>query len=361
MSQNSPAHLTTTVPRRAVVTGAAGFIGSHLAHALVQAGAIVIGVDRRDPATDPTAAANLAALQGIPGYMHVTADLVSCAIEPLLVDANAVFHLAGIPGVRPSWGPKFSDYVASNVLGTHRVMDAVARMGVPRLVVASSSSVYGATDGGASVETDRPQPASPYAVTKLAEEQLCLAHSTQAHCPTSVVALRYFTVYGPRQRPDMFTHRVLTAALTGQPLRLYGDGHQRRDFTYVDDAVSATIAAATVPTAQGVINVGGGSGASLLEVINIARSLTGHEVQVHQEHPRNGDVLTTRANRGRAQEVLGWQPQVDLHNGMHAHMRALAAALHAEEPRSHGLRSFDGSAPLAALADLALLPRPTHS
>ncbi|WP_329426143.1 NAD-dependent epimerase/dehydratase family protein [Streptomyces sp. NBC_01268] len=202
MSRNSPAHLTTTVPRRAVVTGAAGFIGSHLARALVQAGAIVIGVDRRDPATDPTAAANLAALQGIPGYMHVTADLLSCAIEPLLVEANAVFHLAGIPGVRPSWGPKFSDYVASNILATHRVMDAVARMGVPRLVVASSSSVYGATDGGASVETDRPQPASPYAVTKLAEEQLCLAHSTQAPLPDQ------------RRRPAVL-HRLRPPAAAG--------------------------------------------------------------------------------------------------------------------------------------------------
>ncbi|MGW1928516.1 NAD-dependent epimerase/dehydratase family protein [Streptomyces sp. NPDC001919] len=316
--------MTTAVPRRAVVTGAAGFIGSHLAHALVQAGAIVVGVDRRDPATDPTAAASLAVLKGLPGYIHVTADLLSCAIEPLLVDANAVFHLAGIPGVRPSWGPMFSEYVASNVLATHRVMDAVSRMGVPRLVVASSSSVYGPTDGGASVETDRPQPASPYAVTKLAEEQLCLVHSTQAHCPTSVVALRYFTVYGPRQRPDMFTHRALTAALAGRPLRLYGDGHQRRDFTYIDDAVAATIAAATIPTASGVINVGGGSSASLLEVINIANSLAGREIQVHQEHPRSGDVLTTRANPGRALEVLGWRPQVDLPTGMRAHMQALA-------------------------------------
>ncbi|MFE6287836.1 NAD-dependent epimerase/dehydratase family protein [Streptomyces sp. NPDC057877] len=320
-----PSNPTTAVLRRAVVTGAAGFIGSHLAHALAQTGATVIGVDRRNPATDPTAALNLAPLQGTPGYMHVTADLLSCAIEPLLIDANAVFHLAGIPGVRPSWGPRFSEYVASNVLATHRVMDAAARMGVPRVVVASSSSVYGPTDGGASVETDRPRPASPYAVTKLAEEQLCLAHSAQANCPTSVVALRYFTVYGPRQRPDMFTHLALTAALTGRPLRLYGDGHQRRDFTYIDDAVTATIAAATTPAASGVINVGGGSSASLLEVINIANSLAGREIQIHQENPHRGDVPTTRANPTHAQEALGWQPQIDLHSGMRAQMQALVS------------------------------------
>ncbi|MEV5681246.1 NAD-dependent epimerase/dehydratase family protein [Streptomyces sp. NPDC052179] len=317
---------TAAAPRRAVVTGSAGFIGSHLARALVEAGTTVIGVDRRDPSTDPTAAANLAALRGLSGYHHVTADLLHCAVEPLLIDADAVFHLAGIPGVRPSWGPRFGDYVASNVLATHRVLEACTSLGVPRLVVASSSSIYGSTDGGASVEADRPKPASPYAVTKLAEEQLCLAYAERPLGP-SVVALRYFTVYGPRQRPDMFTHRTLQAALTGQPLRLYGDGHQRRDFTYIDDVVAATIAAAVVPTANGAINVGGGSNASLLEVINIVTSLTGRDIQLQQDHARNGDVLLTRADPSRARDVLGWQPRVDLHNGLRAHMQALAAQL----------------------------------
>ncbi|MBB5940202.1 NAD-dependent epimerase/dehydratase family protein [Streptomyces zagrosensis] len=315
---------TNAAPRRAVVTGSAGFIGSHLAHALVQAGTTVIGVDRRDPSTDPTAATNLAALQGRPGYHHVTADLLHCAIDPLLIDAETVFHLAGIPGVRPSWGAQFGDYLASNVLATHRVLEACTRIGVARLVVASSSSVYGPTDGGASLESDRPKPASPYAVTKLAEEQLCLAYAERPIGP-SVVALRYFTVYGPRQRADMFTHRALHAALTGQPLRLYGDGHQRRDFTYIDDVIAATIAAAVVPTAHGAINVGGGSNASLLDVINIATSLTGRDIQLHWDHARNGDVLLTRADPSRARKVLGWQPRVDLHNGLRPHMQALAA------------------------------------
>jgi nucleoside-diphosphate-sugar epimerase len=309
-----------------VVTGSAGFIGSHLAHTLVQAGTTVVGVDRRDPSADATATANLSALRGLPGYVHVTADLLNCAIDPLLLDADAVFHLAGIPGVRPSWGPQFSDYLASNVLASHRVLEACTRIGVPRLVVASSSSVYGPTDGGASVEADRPQPASPYAVTKLAEEQLCLAYATRPSSP-SVVALRYFTVYGPRQRADMFTHRALQAALTGQPLRLYGDGHQRRDFTYIDDVVTATIAAAAVPAAHGAINVGGGSNASLLEVINIAASLVGRDIQIHQDHARSGDVLLTRADPSRAREVLGWQPRVNLHTGLRAHMQALAVQI----------------------------------
>ncbi|MDX2525179.1 NAD-dependent epimerase/dehydratase family protein [Streptomyces europaeiscabiei] len=322
MSESTSAS-TTPTPRRAVVTGAAGFIGSHLAHTLLQAGTTVIGVDRRDPAADQTAAANLAASHGLPGYMHITADLLTCAIDPLLFDADVVFHLAGIPGVRASWGPYFGDYVASNILATQRVMDAATRMRVPRVVVASSSSVYGPTSGGPSVESDHPRPASPYAVTKLAEEQLCLAHAARADCPTDVVALRYFTVYGPRQRPDMFTHRALLAAITGQPLRLYGDGHQRRDFTYIDDVVAATIAAAAASNGTGIVNVGGGSNVSLLEVINIAKSLVGRDIQIHTEHARNGDVLTTRANPGRAHDLLGWHPTVDLHNGMRAQMQAL--------------------------------------
>lgn len=323
---------STPILRRAVVTGAAGFIGSHLAQALLQGGTTVIGVDRRDPAADQTAANNLAALHGVPGYMHITADLLTLAIDPLLFDADVIFHLAGIPGVRPSWGPQFSDYVASNILASQRLMDAATRMRVPRLVVASSSSVYGPTSGGPSVEGDRPRPTSPYAVTKLAEEQLCLAHAARADCPTSVVALRYFTVYGPRQRPDMFTHRALWSAITAEPLRLYGDGHQRRDFTYIGDAVAATIAAAFAPNDTGIVNVGGGSNASLLEVINIANSLVGRDIRIHVDHARNGDVLTTRANPDRAHEVLGWQPRVDLHNGMRAQMQALTqlAAPHAE-------------------------------
>ncbi|MFF1676139.1 NAD-dependent epimerase/dehydratase family protein [Streptomyces sp. NPDC058256] len=322
MSQR-PSASAAPVPRRAVVTGVAGFIGSHLAHSLLQAGTTVIGVDRRDPATDRAAATNLAALDGLPGYIHVTADLLTCAIDPLLLDANVIFHLAGVPGVRPSWGPHFSEYVNSNILATQRMMEAATRIRVPRLVVASSSSVYGSTDGSHSVESDHPRPASPYAVTKLAEEQLCLAHAARGDCPTSVIALRYFTVYGPRQRSDMFTHRALEAALTGRPLRLYGDGHQRRDFTYIDDAIAATIAAAAAPKAAGIVNVGGGSSVSLLEVINIAKNVVGRDIEIQLESERIGDVWITRADPRHAYEVLGWQPAVDLHNGMHAQMKAM--------------------------------------
>ncbi|WP_328869662.1 NAD-dependent epimerase/dehydratase family protein [Streptomyces sp. NBC_00287] len=314
--------------QRALVTGSAGFIGSHLAETLARSGTTVIGVDRRDPATDRTAAANLTSLHGLPSYTHITADLATCAIDPLLIDADVVFHLAGIPGVRPSWGPRFVDYVNCNIFATQRLMESLTRMHVPRLVVASSSSVYGAAVGGPSVESDPPHPVSPYAVTKLAEEQLCLAHSTRSNCPTRVVALRYFTVYGPRQRPDMFTHRALEAALTGQPLRLYGNGHQRRDFTYIDDVVSATMAAATTPEAQGVINVGGGANTSLLEVINAVKRVVGSDIHIHLAGPNDGDVPATRADPSRARQLLGWQPRVELHSGLHHQMLAMAQPVH---------------------------------
>ncbi|MCC3769586.1 NAD-dependent epimerase/dehydratase family protein [Streptomyces sp. UNOC14_S4] len=307
-----------------MVTGAAGFIGSRLTLALLRSGVRVVGVDRRDPADDPVAACHLAAVTDAPGYRHLHADLLACALDAPLRGADAVFHLAGIPGVRPSWGPRFAEYVHCNVLATQRVMEAAARTGVPRVVVASSSSVYGATDGTPSSERDLPRPASPYAVTKLAEEQLCLAHAARADCPTSVVALRYFTVYGPGQRADMFVHRALRAALTGEPLRLYGDGGQRRDFTYVDDAVAATVTAASAPRGSAVVNVGGGSGASLRDVVHIAESLTGRTVRLLHDTPRPGDVPATRADITRAYRLLGWRPRVGLRSGMLRQLRTLS-------------------------------------
>lgn len=331
VQERSSTHVTKG-PEQAVVTGTAGFIGSHLARALLQDGTTVIGVDRRDPATDHAAAENLAVLRGQPGYTHITADLATCEIDPLLIDTGVIFHMAGLPGVQPSWGPQFSEYLACNILATQRLMESAIRMNVPRLVVASSSSVYGSTSGIPSAESDTPRPSSPYAITKLAEEQLCLAHAARDDCPTSVAALRYFSVYGPRQRADMFTHRALKAALTSTPLRVYGDGHQRRDFTFIDDAVAATIAAATTPEAQGIFNVGNGSAASLLEVIDIAEALVDREIQILTKSMRNGDVPVTQADSRRAREVLGWQPAVGLRAGMHTQLTAMSNPAYGTEP-----------------------------
>ncbi|ARF59207.1 epimerase [Streptomyces gilvosporeus] len=305
-----------------MVTGAAGFIGSHLTAALLREGSSVVGIDRRDPVTVPPTITD-AADGSSPRYHHVRTDLLTCALEPVMQDAEVVFHLAGIPGVRPSWGQQFGEYVHTNILATQRVMEAAARAAVRRVVVASSSSVYGPAGDRPSAESALPRPLSPYAVTKLAEEHLCFVHAARVDCPTSVVALRYFTVYGPGQRSDMFIHRALRAAVTGQPMRLYGEGRQRRDFTYVDDVVTATIAAATARDDSGIVNVGGGSNASLRDVIDIAQSLTGRQIRMERLAVCPGDVPTTLADPRRAQRLLGWRPSVDLRSGMFRQLRSL--------------------------------------
>lgn len=305
--------------RRVVVTGAAGFIGGHLAARLIADGATVIGLDRRDPHRDTAAAENLADVLAEPTFSYRRLDVAEQRWEEVMHDADVVLHLAAQPGVRPSWGPRFDDYVTSNVVATQRVVDAAIRIGVPRLVIASSSSVYGRTDGRPSSETTPTVPMSPYGVTKLAAESLALAHAQRNDSVTSVAALRYFTVYGPRQRPDMLIGRVLTATLGGPPLQLYGSGEQCRDFTYVDDIVDATVTASS-STIPGVFNVGAGRATSVHEVLRIAEGLTGRRVPVNQDAARNGDVLATLADSTLAHDTLEWWPQVDLTTGMRRHL-----------------------------------------
>lgn len=327
----------TLIDKRMVVTGAAGFIGSHLTNSLLRAGATVIGIDRRNPQQDQTAAVNLADLLGAPNFSYVEADLRTAPLEEYLRDVDVVFHLAAIPGVRPSWGPRFADYTSCNILATQRLMDAITQLHVPRVVVASSSSVYGATDGTPSKESDPPGPSSPYGVTKLAAEQLCLAHAARDDCSTTAVALRYFSVFGPRQRPDMFIQRALTATMTGQPLRLFGHGHRRRDFTFVDDVVAATIAAATARTGNAVINVGAGVGASLLDVLDVICELVGRPTPVKVVNNHAGDVEATLADTTVAQHVLKWRPATTLIEGVARQLSSLDRRVSILSPASKAL------------------------
>ncbi|MBN1172996.1 MAG: NAD-dependent epimerase/dehydratase family protein [Micromonosporaceae bacterium] len=301
-----------------VVTGAAGFIGSHVVDRLLNLGHHVIGIDRRQPQVDPFARVNMQAAMDHSRFTLIEADLLSGDLAQILDGAGCVFHLAAVPGVRASWGSGFDEYLTANVLATQRLLTACERTGVPRLVYASSSSVYGPA-GGPSRECDPTRPLSPYGVTKLAGEQLCLAHALRPGASLRTIALRYFTVYGPRQRPDMAIGRILASALTGSPYVLFGDGSQRREFTYIDDVVAATIAAAGATANATVINIGGGCSVDMCAVIATAEDVTRTRVPVTQVAVQAGDVPATAADLTTARTVLGYRPSVDLRTGMARH------------------------------------------
>ncbi|HZM74148.1 MAG TPA: NAD-dependent epimerase/dehydratase family protein [Candidatus Limnocylindrales bacterium] len=295
--------------KRALVTGVNGFIGSHLAHALIGQGTEVVGVDRA-----PCRYGDLPELSASPLFHRADLDLTSDSLDDAIAGCDVVFHLAARPGVRDSWG-EFGAYLSCNVVGTQRLLETCWQQGTPRVVFASSSSVYGATVGP-SCEDDDCRPMSLYGVTKLAAEQLCLAYARRTDDPLSVVALRYFTVYGPRQRPDMALGRLLFAAYSGIPMTLYGDGRQRRDFTYVSDIVDATLAAATLDCREEIINVGSGSSVSLIDAIDIASQVVGRPIPLDAATAQPGDVPVTHADLENARELLGYQPAVDLAEGL---------------------------------------------
>ncbi|MFI9410084.1 NAD-dependent epimerase/dehydratase family protein [Nocardia gamkensis] len=300
--------------KRLAVTGAAGFIGSHLVDALLNRGHEVVALDRRDN-RNPIVAANLARAVQHSGLRLHQLDLADAELGGLLSGVDVVFHLAGVPGVRDSWGRQFDDYVRSNITGTQRLLNASEQAGVRRLVLASSSSVYGDA-GRPSSEFDPTTPISPYGVSKLAAEQLSLAHARRADTTLSVVALRYFTVFGPRQRPGMAINQALLGCLLDVPIPLFGDGSQHREFTYIDDVIAATLAAANVEADAEVFNIGGGVSTSMREVFRLAEAVTGRTVPVERMPEQAGDVPATCADLRRAREFLGYRPSVELKEGM---------------------------------------------
>lgn len=286
---------------RYVVTGAAGFIGSHLAEALATAGHDVVGVDCFTDYYDVAEKEENAR-----GLDVVRLDL---AEQPLdLAGVDGVFHLAGQPGVR-SFGDVFPLYLRRNVLATQRVLETAAAAGV-RVVLASSSSVYGEAESYPTPEDAIPRPVSPYGITKLACEHLVRAYGLDA------VVLRYFTVYGPRQRPDMFLRRVCEALLTNAPFEIYGTGEQSRSFTEVGDAVGATLVTMERAQAGAVYNVGGGDEASVLAAIALLEEISGRTLDVRQLDRAAGDVVRTKADVTRIGAELGWQPSATLNEGL---------------------------------------------
>jgi UDP-glucuronate 4-epimerase len=243
----------------------------------------------------------------------VEGDLLDLDLDALLGGVGGVVHLAGEPGVRRSWGGNFSKYLDRNVLATQRLLEAAERAGVSGFVYASSSSVYGPDRGGPIPEEGPRAPASPYALSKLAAEDVVGLYERERGVPAAV--LRYFTVYGPRQRPEMAVSRFIFAALRGRPVEVYGDGGQRRDMTYVSDTVDATVAALAWGV-RGVYNVGGGTRATVNELLDAVRGVTGREVEAVYGPPAAGDVASTWADSTRAARDLGYRPRVGLREGI---------------------------------------------
>ena len=312
---------------RALVTGAAGFIGSTLAQRLVADGADVVGIDCfADYYPRPIKERNLAELIAGPRFKLVESTIQNADLASLLKDRTHVFHLAAQAGVRKSWGHDFAIYTVNNIEATQVLLEAIsAAPGIERVVYASSSSVYGDNVAMPMRENALPQPVSPYGVTKLAAEQLCYLYYINHRVPA--VSLRYFTVYGPRQRPDMGFHKFLRAAIRQEPISLYGDGEQTRDFTYVHDAVSATISAATKGVPGRVYNVGGGSRVSMNQVIDIIGRVSGRPLAVNRDAAQLGDMRHTYADTTLARQDLGFAPRVGLEEGLAAEFQWLSGVL----------------------------------
>jgi UDP-glucuronate 4-epimerase len=303
---------------KALVTGCAGFIGSHLTDALLADGHEVLGVDMLlDNYPWRIKLENLARAREFDAFEFAPLDLSEAALEPLVDECDVVFHLAAEPGVRSSWGARFASYERNNVLATQRLLEAVKPRPERRVVYASSSSVYGDAERLPTAEDARPRPFSPYGVTKLAAEHLCSLY--HGNFGLATIALRYFSVYGPRQRPDMAFNRFCRAALAGETLRVFGDGQQTRDFTFVGDVVAATRAAAVSPSARArVYNIGGGSRVSVNEALELIASFCGCPLDVRYAGSERGDVRDTGAETARARRDLGFRPTASVAEGLRA-------------------------------------------
>ena len=300
---------------RVVVTGAAGFIGSHLCERLLADGHHVVGIDCfTDYYARGRKERNLRESRSHDNFELLELDLVDGDLRDALEGARVVFHLAAQPGVRPSWGRHFERYVRDNIVATQRLLEALKDTEVQRVVYASSSSVYGDAESFPTRESALPKPVSPYGMTKLAAEHLALLYMRNFGIP--VISVRYFTVYGPRQRPDMAFSRFIKALVEGREIEVFGDGEQTREFTFVTDAVDGTVRAATADVAGQVINLGGGSSVTLNGVLSTLEEISRKKVRRRELPAAPGDPRHTGASIELARDRLAWTPRVPLRDGL---------------------------------------------
>jgi len=300
---------------KSLITGVAGFIGSHLAEKLLALGHDVVGVDKfLNNYPRHFKEKNFAHLTGHPNLTFLAEDLLGLDLPALIRDSDYVFHLAAQPGVRSSWGKEFAQYSENNIMATQMLLEAAKNFSLKKFVYGSSSSVYGDTDDLPMREEGRTRPVSPYGVSKLAAEHLCYLYWRSFGVPT--VSLRFFTVYGPRQRPDMFFHIFMRALLGGKEAPLFDDGEQTRDFTFCSDIVEGILAAAFYPGAGEVFNLGGGSEISVLRAVAMVEKISGRQAKLKRFGRQQGDVRHTQAKLDLAKSKLGYLPRVGLEEGL---------------------------------------------
>ena len=310
---------------RVLVTGVAGFIGSSIARAELARGNDVVGIDCFiDYYPRPIKERNLAALKPRKGFRFVEASLVDTDLAALLDGVGAVYHQAAQAGVRASWGRDFEIYTVNNVQATQRLLEACKGRDL-RVVYASSSSVYGNTEHLPMKEDHPTAPVSPYGVTKLAGEHLARLYWANFQVPT--VSLRYFTVYGPGQRPDMAFHKLIKAMLLEREFSLYGDGDQTRDFTFISDAVAANLAAADRGRPGAYYNIGGGARVTVNEVIAMLEAIVGKPAKIRNVESQKGDVRHTYADTSLAREEIGYRPTVPLREGLAAEVEYIRSVI----------------------------------
>lgn len=298
-----------------LVSGCAGFIGSHLCEYLIEKGNKIIGIDSfSDFYPRKYKEKNIEGLLRNPSFEFIGRDMLELELEKIFEKVDGIFHLAAQPGVRTSWGKNFDYYIKDNIILTQRILEALKNFKGKRLVFASSSSVYGDSRSLPFKEDGPLSPISPYGVTKLACENLCLLYHKNFSIDT--VILRYFTVYGPRQRPDMAFHRFFYSILQGKEIEIFGDGSQRRDFTYIDDIVHATFSAYERGISGEIYNLGGGESIPLLEVLKIMEDITKKKIKVSFKEREKGDSPHTWADYSKARKDLGYKPEFRLKEGL---------------------------------------------